>query len=75
MVEELAVLAVLVAADMGMTARVIAENYNISERAVQSRLDELKEEGAVLEKRGLYYAEENAGAQLSYRSTTATPGN
>lgn len=68
-----AVLAVIVAADVGLSAEDIAENYDMSVEMVEKRLNGLEAQGHVEQDGPLYYATDEAqkGVIMRSRATAA----
>lgn len=60
MVMRTAVFAALVAADVGLTPEEIAINYNIDSSAVETRLNQLADDGHVWEQNGVYFPSEQS---------------
>lgn len=67
MVMETAVLAVLVAAEAGLSPEDIAITWDVDEGAVRQRLSELKEKGHVTVRDGVYFAAKGAKPTIEYR--------
>lgn len=72
MVMKTAVLAVLVAADAGLSPDEIAITFNTDEKAVRNHLENLEDSGHVECVEGVYFPTDGARPTITYRSTAAS---